>query len=396
LSKKIAIAHDFFFQNGGAENVVESLLEIFPDATIFTTIFIPTKFTSNPNLYKAWQESRIKVTFAQSFFVWKNGFWLKYFKHFFWLYPILMRFVLIKNFDSLIISSTDCAKQVRVSNVRQILNYCHTPTRYLHNLVTEQDHNSLSFVYRFVLPVFKFCLKKLDLNAVNYLNKNNCIWLANSKYIQGLIKVIYKTDSIVVYPPVNLNKFQKIVRKVDNQDPFYLCHGRISFHKRLDVAILACLELNKKLKISGTSGLPAQMKDLELIVRNYCLKYPEKLGLIEFLGRTSDDQLEDLISSCQGFLFPGKEDFGIAPVEMLASGVPIIAFESGGALEYVQHKINGLLVKTQEVEDWKKAILEFEEIQKQNLWEEKAIKESSKNFDQKIFQNKFKELIELS
>ncbi len=393
MSKKIAIAHDFFFQNGGAENVVECWLQMYPQAEIFTTIFIPEKFKNNPELSRAWLEGRIHVTKVQSFFTRKNGFLLKYFKHFFWLYPILMRFVTIKSFDTLLISSTDCAKQVRVQNVGQIINYCHTPTRYLHGLITEQDHAALNPLIQLILPVFKYFLRRLDLDAAKYLTDHKAIWLANSKYIQGLIKNIYQVDSKVVYPPVNLGKFQKIQRTINNQGSFFLCHGRVSFHKRLDIAILACLEAGVKLKISGTSALTTQMQDLEQLVDEYCLKHADKKDLVEFLGRTSDEQLATLVSECKGFLFPGKEDFGIAPIEMLAAGMPIIAYKAGGALEYVQPFINGMLVDNQEVDSWVEAIRQFEQFSQNNHWNEVEIRNSTLPFDQKYFKSSILKLV---
>ena len=387
---KIAIAHDFFFQNGGAENVVEALLELYPDADIYTTIFIVDKFKNNIELTKAWQSGRIITTPAQGFFVWNNGFWLKYFKHFFWLYPLLMRLVHIQNYDCLIISSTDCAKQVRITNVKKIIHYCHTPTRYLHGLTTEQDHKALNPILQMILPIFEYFLRKLDLNAVSYLNRNNCQWIANSQYIQGLILKIYDSSSTVIYPPVDISKFSLTQRNHNKTDTnsgesYYLCHGRISFHKRLDIAIIACLNLGRHLKISGVSGLESQMQDLRNIVDQYLLKHPDKIGLIEFLGRTTDDQLQELVANCEAFLFPGKEDFGIAPVEMLASGVPLIAYGSGGALEYVESFVNGILVPEQSVKGFEQGILQFEQVRDSLGWNENRIRQSSLPFTKKIF-----------
>ena len=394
-SIKVAISHDFFFQNGGAENVVEKLLDIYPQADVYTTLFIPSKFFSNPNLSKAWGENRIKTTFIQSAFVWKNGLLLKYFKHFFWLYPILMRFVCIKNYDCLIISSTDCAKQIRVKNIKKIVHYCHSPTRYLHGLTTEQDHRSLPFVLKLVIPMFKYFLRKMDLKAVKYLNSKGCIWIANSVFIQNLIRTIYDSNSIVIYPPVETQKYLSIKRhKIENdQNNFYLCHGRISFHKRLDIAILSCLELGRKLKISGVSGMESQMTELKNLVLEYERRNPSKIGMVEFLGRTTDAELERLVSTAKAFLFPGKEDFGIAPVEMLAGGVPLIAYKSGGALEYVEDGVNGVFCLEQNKDSFKFAILDFERIYDKDGFDENKIRQSSQPFDSSIFEAKIIKII---
>jgi glycosyltransferase involved in cell wall biosynthesis len=399
---KIAVINDFFFQNGGAEKVVEEILELFPAADIYSTIFVESKFRENKNLTKAWQENRIHTTWLQGFFTFKDGYFLRFFKHFFWLYPIVMRGVKVANYDLVIISSTDCAKQVKIikkqthlikgvkvedfGGITKILHYCHTPTRYLHGLITETDHSNLGAFQRFILKFLVPMIRKMDLEAAERLNKQGCIWIANSVYIQGLIRDIYKVDSTVVFPPIDLDRFLPIepasLNKW-NKDPYLLCHGRISFHKRIDLAIQACLELGINLKISGTSAVNGQMQQLKNLAKNYKLKNPSCESKVEFLGRTSDEQVMELITNCGGFLFPGKEDFGIAPVEMLVSGIPLIAYGSGGALEYVQDGVNGVFFGEQTVESTKNAILRF----KQMSFDKDKIKETSQKFSTQKFRD---------
>ena len=386
---RVAIVHDFLFQNGGAEKVVDSLLEIYPNADVYTSFSTPEKFQSAINIKKAFDEKRVFNTIIQTLYnlKFKNQRVLaKFQKHLFWLYPVLMRLTTIKNYDLVIISSTDCAKQVRFHNCPKIIHYCHSPTRYLNGLVTEADHKSLPYLYRILIPIFKFFLKPLDQKAVRYLNSVGCIWVANSIFIQQTIKQIYNTDSVVIYPPIELEKFLPLIRKISITEPFFLCHGRISFHKRLDLAIGACLELGIKLKISGVSGMIEQMNDLKNQVDDYVSKNPEKAGLIEFLGRTSEKQYFNLLETCSAFLFPGKEDFGITPIEVLASGVTVIAFGEGGALEYIKNGENGVLFKEQTINSLKNAILKFQELDKTNNWKIDQIKNSSKDFSTEKFQ----------
>jgi glycosyltransferase involved in cell wall biosynthesis len=389
--QKVAIVQDFFFQNGGAENVVEKLLEIYPNADIYTTIFIESKFSNKPLLLQAFAQNRIKTTWLQGFFCWQNNKMLKYFKHFFWLYPVVMRLVTVKDYDLVIISSTDCAKQIRVQNVKKLLHYCHSPTRYLNGLVTETDHQNLGLIMKLVLPLFIYWLRKLDHSAVRYLNQNNCIWIANSEFIRTVIQDVYQTESIVIYPPVEIQNYLEIQRKPELIQDFYLCHGRVSFHKRIDLAIGACLKLNRKLKISGTSALESQMKDLQKIVTDHEIAHPETKGLVEFLGRTTDEEIKVLMSQCRGFLFPGKEDFGITPIEVLAAGVPIVAYQAGGALEYIQDGVSGIFFDEQNVENLSEAILKFETM---DNWNITRIKNSSKPFSGDIFVKNIKKLVE--
>jgi glycosyltransferase involved in cell wall biosynthesis len=231
----------------------------------------------------------------------------------------------------------------------------------------------------------------MDLRAVDYLNKQGCIWVANSKFIQGLIKQVYKTDSIVIYPPTELDKFLKLSRSPKTGEAeFYFSHGRISFHKRIDLAINTCLKLGKRLKISGQSGFQKDMDDLKQIVLDFEKNNPDKKGLVEFLGRTTDEQYTTLFTQCKAFLFPGKEDAGIAPIEAFAAGVPVIAYEAGGALEYLRDGVNGLFFKDQTVDDLVNAINKFEKIPS---WNEQTIKETSKPFSSKKFSAQIQALV---
>ena len=232
----------------------------------------------------------------------------------------------------------------------------------------------------------------MDLKAVEYLNKQGCIWVGNSKFICQIIKDVYKTDSLLIYPPIEIQKFLKIERKsyLETSKSFYLCHGRVSFHKRLDLAISACLELDRPLKIGGTSSLNKEMNELKQQVENYVKINPEKTGLVEFLGRTTDPQFFDLLQNTRAFLFPGKEDSGITPLEVFASGTPVIAYQAGGALEYLKNGENGLFFPDQTVESLKEAMLKFES---KNDWDGEHIRNSSIAFSSEVFESKFKELI---
>jgi hypothetical protein len=140
---KVAIVHDYLHQFGGAEKLVEQWLEMYPDATVYTSFITPEKFTSSPLITKAYEENRIKTTWLQ----WWLPSIIQLYKHFFWLYPLVMSWVVVKNFDKVIISSTYCGKTIHLQDNAQVVHYCHSPTRFLHGLTTETDHKSLSKVY---------------------------------------------------------------------------------------------------------------------------------------------------------------------------------------------------------------------------------------------------------
>jgi len=253
----------------------------------------------------------------------------------------------------------------------RIIHYCHSPTRYLHGLVTDLDHANLPFLYRFCLPFFKFWLRLLDLDSVKRLKQKNTIWLTNSSFSQKTIKEIYSVDSEVIYPPIELEHFQKLPRlyqknltKNEVNEDFYYYFGRISFHKRLDLVILACLRLGRNLKICGATGFGPEMEKLRKLVSDFERENPQQTGLVEFLGRLENEQRDEYLAKCRAFIFATKEDFGIAPVEVLASGTPIIAFGMGGALEYV---IDGKNSEFENVENRENAELEKVEKNSKNL-----------------------------
>ncbi len=394
---KVAIVHDYLFQFGGGEKVVESWLRMYPQADLWTSFFVETKFTDSPVIQQAYLDHRLKTTWLQFWFgtrkvgtTTKLGWLNKYTKHFFWLYPLVMFCLTIQNYDLVIISSTYPAKYVKLKNCRQIIHYCHSPTRFLHGLVTEVDHQTIPLIYRLVLPLFKLVLKYFDLYAARKLNKQGTVWLTNSKNTQALVEQIYQTTSQVIYPPVQIEHFLSLPKRTNYQDPYYYYFGRISFHKRLDLAILACLELGRKLFITGVSAFPLEMEKLQKIVTDFEQKNPDRVGLIKFLGRSSNQERDQLLSGCRAMLFPGKEDFGIAPIEALASGTPVIAYQAGGALEYIQHTKNGILFQEQTVENLKSAILLFES---QSQWDEAFTRNSTTKFSEASFQQQFAQVV---
>ena len=382
MSKKIAIVHDYLHQFGGAEKCIEAWLKAFPKAQIYTTVYSPDKFSSSKYFQKAFNENRIKTTWLQKFM----PFFTKYFKYFFWLYPLVMSFVKIKDQDLLIISATYCGKNIKFENCQKAIFYCYTPTRFLHGLVTEVDRQSINPLLKKILPIFEKPLKWLDLRAIKYLKQKKVEFWTISNYIQKITKEIYKTDSIVVYPPVELDKFLKIQRIPEQKELFYFSFGRISFHKRIDLIIKTCLELDRKLIIAGTTALELEMLKLQKIISDFKKQNPTNKTNIQFVGRISDQDLNNYLQTTKAFLFPGKEDFGIAPVEALAAGVPVIAYQSGGALEYVQEDINGIFFKEQEVESLKKAILKFEN---KKDWDFQKIKKTSQKFSEEKFEEYF-------
>lgn len=283
----------------------------------------------------------------------------------------------------------------------KIIHYCHSPTRYLHGLVTETDHQSLPRLFRLVLPIFIFFLKRLDLDAVRRLQQKQAIWFGNSSFVRDTITQVYRVQAGVLYPPIDLEHFWQLPKQINWQKPFYFYFGRISFHKRIDLIIQACLKTRRRLLICGISALPKQMLDLQKMVKDWEEKNQEQ-AQIEFLGRLSDADRDQYLIQARAFLFPGKEDFGIAPVEALASGTPVLAYKAGGALEYVQELLwqdgkvqkegNGLFFAEQTVDCVCKVLDHFENIP-QEAWNEEFIRQSVKEFSSQNFEKNLRQIV---
>jgi len=390
-SRKVAIVHDYLYQFGGAEKVVEKLLEMYPGATVYTSMFSPIHFASSPAIMQAWSEKRIHTTLAQ--ILARLPFLLRFFKHFFWLYPVLMSFVTVRGVDAVIISSTYCAKNVRIQGTPRLVHYCHSPTRYLHGLIRETDLSTINPVLRQIIPLFTSWLKMLDLRAVRYLNSKGCIWIANSNFIRQTLSDVYHVDSTVIYPPIELKRFIDVQPQPVNYQPFYFYFGRITFHKKIDLIVQACLELGAPVIIAGKAAFQPEMEKLKSTIDEYEAIYPEATGKVRIIDdRLSDERIGEYLAGCRAFLFPAKEDSGMIPVEVLSAGVPVIAYGAGGALEYIKPGVNGVLFREQSVGGLKQGIHDFE-ILPSSTWSSAAIKDSARPFSEEAFITRIQEFV---
>lgn len=388
MSTKIAIVHDYLFQYGGAEKCVEAWLEAYPQATVYTSFYIPDKFQSATAITTAYNEGRIKTTWLQKLFQFKPL--QKYFKHLVILYPIVFSLWTVKDVDTVIISSTFCAKNIRIKGNPKVLFYCYTPTRFLHRDERELDHKTINPILRILMPLLYPPLRWMDNRAVAKLKQKNTHWIAISSFIQEEIKKSYKVDSQVIVPPVDLDRFKNVNRQA-TPDDFYFNVGRLSFHKQVDLLIKTCLHLKRKLYIAGATAYQPEMDKLQDIIDQEVYKDPTKKDLVKFLGRISDQEMDEYLSNAKAFLFPPKEDFGIVPVEAMAAGCPVIAYSVGGSREYIQEGINGIFFDQHNVESLSAAILKFEA---KTDWDTQTIISTTNRFSKDNFISAFNNLLD--
>lgn len=341
---RIALVHDYLAQDGGAERVLKAFHEIWPEAPIFVLFHDRKKITD-------FDESKIRESFLARFpFITKN---------FQWYLPFMPGATERHNLDGfdLVLSSTSAfAKGVLTTPETLHISYCHTPTRYLwsdtHSYVADLPYNRL---VKLLLPRLISRLRLWDKMSADRVDH----FIANSKTVQYRIQKYYRRDSTVIHPPVDFDKFHVS----DSVDDYFVAGGRLVPYKNFDLVVQTFNRLHLPLKIFGVGP---EEKKLKKIAKNN----------IEFLGRINDAEKSELLSKAKALIHPQMEDFGITPVETMASGRPVIAYAAGGATETVVPGESGLFFADQTWESLYDAVLHFDH----TAWDKNKIREGAAKF----------------
>ena len=301
---RIALVHDYFVQMGGAERVAEAMHDSFPLAPMYTTVALPQ------SLPQRLRTADIRTSPLQRLPKIDSRF-----RHYFMLYPFAVENFDLSQYDLIFSSSSGYAKGVRRRRNAIHVCYCHTPMRWVWRYEDYIAREGFGRVARSVLPFLLWGLRKWDLRASRQPN----YYIANSRLVARRIKAIYGREAFVIPPPIEVNRFHMS----DQIDDYYLVLSRLMPYKRIDLAIEACKRMNRRLIVIGDGPDRARL---------------EKLGddRIEFLGRQSDSVVNYYAARCRALIFPGEEDFGMAPLEANAAGRPVIAFRGGGAVETIE------------------------------------------------------------
>jgi glycosyltransferase involved in cell wall biosynthesis len=325
---KIAFVHDYLNQMGGAEKVLEQCCQIFPDAPVYTSIFDKSKVSSI-----------IGGLDIRSSFIQRLPFLEKHFKKYLPLYPMAFEQIKLSGYDVVLSMSSAFAKGISLEPGTLHINYCHTPMRFVWMFESYDEKEKIPFYYKpLLLPILER-LKKWDLEK----NKNVHKFIANSTTVKERIKQFYDRDSDIIYPPVDIERFKPSGPAKD----YFLIVSRLREYKRIDLAVSACTELGLPLKVIGTGTAERKLKKIAG-------------PMVEFLGYRNDEEVLRYVQQCKAFIFPGEEDFGIAPIEAQAAGKPVIAYGDGGALDTIIDGETGLFFKQQSVDALKSAITKFE------------------------------------
>jgi glycosyltransferase involved in cell wall biosynthesis len=325
---RVAVVHDWLTIPGGSEQVVLELLEMFPRAEVFTTVYDPEPW---PDLLK-------RRTVHSSYLNRIPGAVANYPK----LLPLMNRALRsfdLSGFDLVLSSSHANAKNVRTRPGTLHVCYCHTPMRYAwdEDFMAGEEVGRLT---RLLLPALLGRLRRQDLAGASGPD----VFVANSRNVADRIGRYYGRPSEVVHPPIDVEHFLGLGRSPED---FYLVFGRVVPYKRVDIAVAAAGQLGRRLKVAGDGRA---LHALQI----------QAGGSAEFLGKVSEAQRDELLGSARALLFPGEEDFGIVPVEAQAAGLPVIAYGIGGARETVIDGRTGVLFAEQSAPSLAEAIERFE------------------------------------
>lgn len=326
---KIALVHDFLIQDGGAENVLEAMQEIWPGSPTYTLFFDPEKIPR-------FATSDIRTSFLQRL----PAATSKY-QWYILLMPTATERYDLSEFDVVISSSSAFSKGVIIRDDAIHICYCHTPTRYLWS-DTNSYVNALKLprIIKSMIPPMLSYLRVWDRQAADRVDH----FIANSKTVERRIKKYYRRESTVIHPPVDTHKFHI------STDPktYFLTGGRLVPYKRFDLILNACNQTGLPLKIFGTGPMYDELKR-------------RASANIELLGRVSEQELATLYANAKAFLHPHEEDFGITPVESMASGRPVIAWPKGGACETIIEGVTGQFLEEQTWEELADQLIRFDE-----------------------------------
>ncbi|HEX5797344.1 MAG TPA: glycosyltransferase [Candidatus Saccharimonadales bacterium] len=359
---KIAIVCDWLLK-GGAENVVYELHTMYPEAPVYTSY-----------CSKEW---RAKLFPAKVY----TGY-LQY-----WPFSMLRKFVpflrnmwfsrlKLRGYDVVISVTGAEAKAVNVAGGRHI-SLVNAPTHYYWSRYQEYLHNPGFGVFnglaRLGLKLLVKPMRRWDYRAAQMPD----VLVANSTHTQKQIKKYYGRESMVIHPPVEIEKFKSSAKPRGKRSGLVIV-GRQTPYKRIDLAVAACSELKLPLTVIGTGPEHSRLRRMA----GASVKFSDNVG--------SSEELAGIIGAAEGFIFPGIDDFGIAAVEALSAGTPVIAFRGGGAMDYIKPGRNGQFFYPQTVSALIKALKNFNP----DKYTQGDIKKSANNFSIEAFRSKISKLVE--
>jgi len=370
---KVALVHDHLAQDGGAEKVLQVLASLYSDAPIYTLL------CEAKNVRQNYPGKHIETSIIQRL---PGG--VKHYQWYLAFMPMAVEFFDLGPYDLVLSDTSSFAKGVITSPHTLHICYCHTPTRYLwsdtHQYINELKYNKW---FKKIISLVLNRIRIWDRLAADRVD----LFIANSKTVQQRITKYYRRDSVVIYPPVETEHFS--VASIDpmkQETPYFLIGCRLAPYKRVDITIEAFKSLGAeyRLKVFGDGVDLKRLKKLTGEANN-----------IEFVGRVTDEAKAELYRNCLAFINPQEEDFGITPVEAMASGRPVIAYQKGGATETIKDGETGLFFDQQNAAAIAEIVHKFYTKTKSGeyRWDSAAIRLWAENFSVANFKRQITEFV---
>lgn len=360
---KVAIVHYWLITRRGGEKVVESILKIFPEADIYT-LFL------DRDTYGAKLPNNMIYTSVLN-----NRYFRKHYQKLFPLYPIGVRSLKLQDdYDLIISSESGPAKGIAIPNSIPHMCYIHSPMRYCWGFTDDY----LRSMPKIMAPIARFFFNRLrnwDKKTVG----NVTHYVANSENVAKRVRKYYTRDAKVIYPPIDNLLFDRPLKTNVARDVF-LSFGAVTPYKRIDLLVETFNRNGEKLIVIGEGS------ERERLMK-------KANANIKFFGSLDWSRIEEYLDRSRALIFPGEEDFGMIPLEVMSYGIPVLAYGKGGALETVVEaetisKSSGMFFHNQEIDDIQECLENFKRVE--HMFDPDWIREHARTFSEDFFLSKFK------
>ncbi|MCA1469264.1 glycosyltransferase [Bradyrhizobium sp. IC3195] len=356
---KVAIIHYWLVGMRGGEKVLEALCEMYPEADIYTHVYVPEMVSETI------RKHRVVSTFIN-----RLPRAPRMYKTYLPLMPLALEQLDLRDYDLILSSESGPAKGVIAPPHALHVCYCHTPMRYIWNMFHDYRASAGSLA-RLAMPSLAHYLRLWDVASAARVDS----FVANSATVAGRIRRYYGLDANVIHPPVDTAAFSPCPSS--ELGDYYLMAGELVSYKRPDLAVRAFNELKQKLVVIGGGEMLSEIRRLAG-------------PTVSVLGPQPFEELKHHYARCRALIFPGEEDFGMVPVEAMASGRPVIAFGRGGATETVANDLTGLFFDEQTIDAISNSIARFERM----TFEPEAIVAHAQQFGREPFIRKMRSHID--